>query len=392
MFTQLKMAASRISFIGKCISELNTPAFLVDKKIVIRNCDRMIKRCQELGVSLRPHSKTHKTVEGSTLQTGGTKRKIVACTLNDAQFFSQHGFDDILYGFPLLAQHIPRCASLANKLDEFHVMVDNGEVVKSLTSSTLLQPGKKWSVFIKINAGNNRAGIWWEDTEKIVQVASLVANSKTAKFQGIYLHCGDSYYQKTHDTVLEVRKNGTTAILSVAETLEKAGIPCKTFGIGSTPSCSMDFTKSADGNLARLTEAHPGNYIFYDAQQESIGSCTFDDLACRVMTRVIGHYPSANYMLIDCGFTALTKQGFNLLKTPGFSVIQGEPNLKVTALTQEIGKVEAIDGKLDYSKYPVGSPLFLYPYHVCATAAMHPVYYVHEGDKVIEEWIPTRGW
>lgn len=33
-------------------------------------------------------------------------------------------------------------------------------------------------------------------------------------------------------------------------------------------------------------------------------------------------------------------------------------------MTQEIGKLKAAKGEIDYSKYPLGSRLYLYPWHV----------------------------
>lgn len=36
-----------------------------------------------------------------------------------------------------------------------------------------------------------------------------------------------------------------------------------------------------------------------------IGSCSLEDVAVRVMTRVIGHCPHRNQLLIDCGWTGL---------------------------------------------------------------------------------------
>ena len=40
--------------------------------------------------------------------------------------------------------------------------------------------------------------------------------------------------------------------------LDEAGVTCKTYGCGSTPSCSTPI-----GKMSELTEFHPGNYIFY---------------------------------------------------------------------------------------------------------------------------------
>lgn len=42
--------------------DLCTPAFIVDLDIVKRNAQAMHERFQKLGVQLRPHMKTHKTL------------------------------------------------------------------------------------------------------------------------------------------------------------------------------------------------------------------------------------------------------------------------------------------------------------------------------------------
>lgn len=47
---------------GKPLSALWTPALVVDVDKVKENAKRMIDRCQKLGVQLRPHMKTHKTL------------------------------------------------------------------------------------------------------------------------------------------------------------------------------------------------------------------------------------------------------------------------------------------------------------------------------------------
>lgn len=47
---------------GDPLSALCTPALVVDLKKVKKNAHEMIERCQKLGVQLRPHMKTHKTL------------------------------------------------------------------------------------------------------------------------------------------------------------------------------------------------------------------------------------------------------------------------------------------------------------------------------------------
>uniref|UniRef100_A0A4W5K8F5 Uncharacterized protein n=1 Tax=Hucho hucho TaxID=62062 RepID=A0A4W5K8F5_9TELE len=61
--------------------------------------------------------------------------------------------------------------------------------------------------------------------------------------------------------------------------------------------------------MAKLSEVHPGNYVFFDVQQSVIGSCGLEDVAVRVLCRVIGHSPHRNQLLLDCGWSALRYQG-----------------------------------------------------------------------------------
>lgn len=50
------------SSIGKRVSELTTPAFVVDRAKSEANCSNMLATCTTLGLTLRAHTKTHRTV------------------------------------------------------------------------------------------------------------------------------------------------------------------------------------------------------------------------------------------------------------------------------------------------------------------------------------------
>jgi D-serine deaminase-like pyridoxal phosphate-dependent protein len=69
--------------------------------------------------------------------------------------YANNGFDDILYGYPLISFHLLHCYDLLAKLEQFHVMINNRDIVMTL-NKTQPPPGKCWSAFIKVDAGNNR--------------------------------------------------------------------------------------------------------------------------------------------------------------------------------------------------------------------------------------------
>lgn len=379
----------RPSYIGIPIREVATPSLLVDKMAFITNCQRMLKRAkEEMGVELRGQTKTHKTVEGAVIQTGGTKRGLVVSTLMEAEMYADAGFDDILYGYPLLPVDMDRNFQLSKRLDAYHVMVNNVEGAKCLIDNAPPE-GKKWSAFLKVDVGYARAGVSHTD-EKCLEIAKMLSDENSrVDFQGLYVHCGNSYKSNSVEGVQEVRDNSIIALSETAKRMREAGIVVKRQGIGSTPSCSH---QSGSQQQTGLTEIHPGNYVFYDLQQLMLGSCTEEDIAAVVVTRVIGHFPGErNQLLIDAGFTALSEQGFNQLGGT-FAIIKDHSNLQVVGMTQEIGFVQPKSGPINFEDFPIGSMLYLLQYHSCDTAANFPVYYVHENGIVTEEWIPTRGW
>ncbi|XP_066487541.1 D-serine dehydratase-like [Tiliqua scincoides] len=368
---------------GRRVEELPTPTFTVDLDVAKRNAQRMSERCRALGVSLRPHMKTHKTLEGGDLMTGGTRRRIVVSTLAEARFFADGGFDDILYAYPLPFDKVDECAALAERLESFHVLVDSPEAL-GLLKRRNLSLGKRWKVWLKIDCENGRAGLRHADPAAL-DLAKAIAEGAT-ELAGIYAHCGNSYHCHGVSEIQSVARATTLSTLAFLNKLQQAGVACPISSIGSTPSCSHPVPE-----MAKLQEVHPGNYIFYDVQQMMIGSCQLEDVAVRVLTRVIGHYPHRNQLLVDCGWTGLSLHSLGQLPT-GYALVEGHPSLKLVGMTQEHGKIEPISGKLDFTKYRLGSLLALIPYHACATAAMHPLYYIHTSGRVVATWKPVRGW
>ena len=177
------------------------------------------------------------------------------------------------------------------------------------------------------------------------------------------------------------------AVVGLARRLrEDAGLLVPCVGVGSTPTCSLP-----PEHLEGVDEMHPGNYAYFDMMQEKIGACRPDDVAVRVLTRVIGHYPRENFLLIDMGWTGCSAQG----KEHGYGALLETPELQVVQLKQEAGEVSTADGsKLDYTKYPIGSILWLAPYHSCAATHQHAEVHVLADDRrtLVDSWKICKGW
>jgi D-serine deaminase-like pyridoxal phosphate-dependent protein len=82
----------------------------------------------------------------------------VVSTLTEAEMYAQAGFDDILYGYPLLEQHMERNTVLTKMLNNYHVMVSNLESIGCLLNHC--PPcGKKW--YVVFSAYCSCTSYWW---------------------------------------------------------------------------------------------------------------------------------------------------------------------------------------------------------------------------------------
>jgi len=176
----------------------------------------------------------------------------------------------------------------------------------------------------------------------------------------------------------------------LAAELRDSGVDVPTVSIGSTPSITV--VDHLDG----IDEARPGNYIFFDAFQASIGSCTLDDCALTVLAAVIHRDLKRNKIIIDAGAIALSKDrgAIEFDPTSGYGRVldlEGQDlGLSLDSLSQEHGEVMAGTG--DISRLKVGSRVRVLANHSCLSAAQHSHYNVLEGGRIVDRWEIQRGW
>jgi D-serine deaminase-like pyridoxal phosphate-dependent protein len=225
-----------------------------------------------------------------------------------------------------------------------------------------------------------------------------------------YIYSGHAYDLNDKAEIKNVCKSDVAQMAQLYRNI-RAFLPSDqslTISIGSTPSI---FGFEGESALPFFQEEgcqweiHPGNYTLFDRQQEWSGSCSADfntKVACRVMARVIGHYPDRNTLIIDAGATALTKDS-----SPQGQVAQldGFPNLECYAMSQEAIRVrpkqeQTQNETIPFDELPLGSIVFLKPNHSCLAAACFDQYHIVNGedgsfqstDAVIDNWTPVKGW
>lgn len=234
---------------AKTLADLTTPAFVVNRHAFARNCQAILDMARERSFHLRPHIKTHKTLEGIRLQGRGTGSRpselvtgFVASTIPEVELLVRYVLEEqeengswngsILFGVPISANKLPALCALQeklmlakqtqaiksnhknntepetkrSKLDDhtskdkddnvgsycnIHLLIDHPQQIQIVQE--FLDAQKKesfvqtWSVFVKLDTGYHRAGITC-DERGIDLVDLIVSKSPRLKLAGLYSH------------------------------------------------------------------------------------------------------------------------------------------------------------------------------------------------------------
>lgn len=369
-----------------------TPAIILDKGRLEKNCARMAARARDAGVMLRPHLKTAKSAEVARIATAGQFGGITVSTIAEMHYFFDAGIRDITYAVGIVPAKMDAIERLTEKGARIRIILDSVDVVEELAARRSSFQGTI-PVLIEIDCGGHRAGVSPDDS-RLVEIARCIDGTSRLALDGVLTHAGHSYHAADEASRRAIAIGERDAAVRAAQRLREAGFACQTVSIGSTPTALTDVP------LDGVTEIRPGVYVFFDLSQARLGVCGIDDIAVSVLATVIGHHPENGHLLVDAGALALSKDVSANEFDPhiGFGLVcglDGEPlpGMFVADVHQEHGFVRCADGPVPFAQFPIGSQLRVLPNHACMTVAPYHEYHVlEEGKLALARWGKASGW
>ncbi len=376
------------------LDDLDTPSLILDRSILARNAAAMTRRAQALGVDLRPHMKTAKSVDVARLALAGNAGGITVSTLKEAEHFAAAGHRDIVYAVGIVPSKLPRVAALRRAGVDIAVVTDRVGIAQAL-SERCMQLEIELPVLIELDTGEHRSGLA-PDSPALIELGTALHHLPGLSLRGVLTHAGHSYAGRSIEQVQAVAEHERAATVAAAKRLRAAGLPCPVVSVGSTP------TATHARHLEGVTELRCGVYMFGDVFQAAIGSCGGGDLAVSVLATVIGHREAMDCAVIDAGALALSKDrstaaiglpediGFGLVTDAGGRERIG--HMHVSRVYQEHGLL-GCRGAFPFERLPIGARVRVFPNHVCLTAAMYDTYQVIDGgDEIVASWPRINGW
>jgi D-serine deaminase-like pyridoxal phosphate-dependent protein len=359
------------------ISELDTPALLVDLDRLEANLRRVAAYCSEHGLRLRPHIKTHKSPIIGRMQIGLGAAGLTVAKVGEAEVMLSSGTPDLLVAYPIVGELKLRRLMEVAKKTSVSVAIDSLDVAQGL-SSAAQAAGLTIGVLVEVNLGLNRCGL--EPGAGLVALAAAITGLPGLRLDGVQSYYGHIWLNRPDGLAdFEKVKRG---IAQIQEDFRKAGIELKIIGGGSTP------TLFHSHEIPGLNEIRPGTYVFYDAMQVAAGSCSWEDCAVTVMTAVVSTVRSG-YALVDGGSKTFTSDGVPGAAQPGFGRVTEAPQAVFYNMNEEHGY---LDLRQAGKTVRVGDRLRIIPNHVCVTVNMHEMAYGIRGDQVEKVWpVEARG-
>ncbi|WP_374121973.1 alanine racemase [Frankia sp. AiPa1] len=379
-----------------------TPSLVLDLDVVERNIDRMAQAAAAGGFTLRPHAKTHKCPQLAALQLRAGAVGLTVATIGEAEVFADAGFDDLFIAYPLWLDG-DRVGRLRRLAERARVAVGVDSVAAGQRLAEVMAPvdlallagatgaigrapaaGRDRSavrpveatiieVMIEVDSGHRRSGVSPADAPGLaVALAGL-----GLRVRGLFTFPGHSYDPGAADRAAREEED---ALARAAAAVRAAGVPVTVLSGGSTPSAAHVRSGGPVGEL------RPGVYVFNDAQQLALGSCTEAQIALAAATTVVSA-PASDRFVLDAGSKALGAD--RPAWTPGFGHLPHWPGALVSSLSEHHAVVTVPPG----TELPrIGSTTLVVPNHVCSAVNLADELVVTRGGAVIDRWpVAARG-
>jgi len=355
--------------VARSIDDLDTPALVVDLKLLEGNVVKMADFFRDKEAKLRPHMKTHKCPQIALMQLGAGARGITCAKLAEAEVMAENGIKDILIANEIVGRgKIERLLKL-NGICDALVAIDNVANAEMI-SDMALGDGKCVGVVLEIDVGMERCGV--RPGGEALSFARKVSRMRGISMKGIMGYEGHAVMIQDFEERRRTCMRALKLLLDTKSALEGEGIRVEVVSAGGTG------TYNITGSYPGITEVQAGSYATMDARYKGI--VPDFDCAIGILASVISR-PTPDRAVVDAGMKSTTIEF-------GLPLVKGMDGVKVMKLNEEHGILRLGGG----TRLSLGDRIELIPSHGCTTINLHDRMYALRDGTVESVWgIAARG-
>jgi D-serine deaminase-like pyridoxal phosphate-dependent protein len=357
------------------LNHLDTPALLVDVGRLERNIDAMTELLAGRGVTLRPHVKASKCWEVARRQLIAGAIGFTCATVAEVGWLRQQGVSDLLWAHQPVGPAKVAFAVAAAAEGGLMVTLDSVAAAGPLAEAAA-GAGVTVPYLLEVDTGLGRAGV---QPETAVTRAKELGALPGLALRGVVTHEGHlAQYGSDRAAVERAGRAAGDLLAQVASALRSDGHPAEIVSVGSTPGATS--APFASG----VTEARPGTYVYYDANQVRLGSAALADCAQTVLSRVVSAERSGT-VITDAGVKAMSSD--TIAAAGSFGLVcdldcQPLPGVEFSGGYEEHG---CLTGP-GVAQLSVGDLVRIVPNHACGTTNMFSQLYAVRAGTATEIW------
>ncbi|HLK63185.1 MAG TPA: alanine racemase [Bryobacteraceae bacterium] len=359
------------------VSEIDTPALVVDLDILEANLHRVAGYTRQHGLRLRPHTKTHKSTRIGRRQLAEGAAGLTVAKVSEAEVMLGAEPADLLVAFPIIGHtKLERLMAVARRT-RVTVALDSEAAARQLSEaahSAQIEVG----VLAEVDVGLGRVGV--SPGEPLLQLAQAIRKLPNLSFEGITFYPGQ--VKDLNETGLRALRQVGELLCSILSDFRNAGIPVKIVSGGSTP------TLYHSHELPGLTEIRPGTYVYNDVNTVRSGGCGPEDCAATVLATVVST-ARPGQMIVDGGSKTFSSDRLANSTEVTFGHIVEAPGARFHKMNEEHGYIDVSRAERTFA---IGDRVHIVPNHICVAVNLHEQMYGIRGDTVEEIWkVEGRG-
>jgi len=359
------------------LATISTPAIVIDLPTVHHNIANLAAYGRKHNLSIRPHTKTHKSIEMARLQMQAGAIGLTVAKAGEAQTMAEV-CDDILIAYPAFDPHRRDTVARLAKTRTVRLAVDSQFAARSLAEAA--RAGNvTLGMLVDIDVGHHRTGV--QSPDDSLELAKFISQTKGLRLDGIM--CYPGHLKQSYPEQAESLKSVARILQESLDLWRRAGLEAKIVSGGSTPSAYQSHL------VPQLTEIRPGTYIYNAASTLAGGYSTLDECAARVVATVISTAVKDKFVL-DCGSKTLTQdRRSHDPDTAGHGYVVEYPDALISRLSEEHAEVDASRCS---SRPKLGDRLHVIPNHICPCINLHDQVWIVDNNKALREMpIDARG-
>lgn len=350
--------------------EIDTPALLLDLRLLEHNIQTMSNFISGVRANLRPHVKCHRTPMIAHKQIESGAKGISCAKISEAEVMIEVGINDIFIANQIVGENkIARLIRLAEN-SNISIAVDSLKNARHI-SRLASEKGLEIDALIEIDVGTNRCGL--KPGRPALTFAKKLQNHRGLRIRGLMGYEGFAGSIRDFDERKKACEKALDSLITTRDMLEDAGIELEDISVGTTG------TYKISGNYPGVTEIRSGSYALSSARHKLI--VPEFEVALTLLVTVISK-PTQNRAVIDAGRTAISYD-------QGFPLIKGADGVELVCLYDEHGILGIKNSNV---KLDVGDKIELVQTHPCTTVALHDKMFCIDEGKLAGVWdIMTRG-